>query len=116
MTTLLSFKGRTGRWAWWWSMLALAIAFVLLFQGIESTVGRTATWILYPPAFWIAAAVSVKRLHDRAHSAWALLWALLPILGVLWLLLQLALLPGTRGENQYGPDPLDRGLDYLVVQ
>ena len=91
-------------------MIGVGVLFVLLFAGLA------ATWILYPFAYWIAAVLSIKRLHDRAHSGWTLLWALIPILGVLWLAIQLALLPGTRGENQFGADPLAGGLDYLVVR
>ena len=50
---------------------------------------------------------SVTRLHDRDHSAWWLLWLLLPIIGWLVLLVQNGFLRGTPGANQYGP-PADR--------
>jgi uncharacterized membrane protein YhaH (DUF805 family) len=48
---------------------------------------------------------SVARLHDRGHSAWWLLWFLLPVVGVIVLLVQNAFLRGDGGPNRYGPAP-----------
>lgn len=52
-------------------------------------------------------AVSVKRAHDRNHSGWFVLIGLIPLVGALWLLIELGFLMGTEGDNQWGPDPLD---------
>jgi uncharacterized membrane protein YhaH (DUF805 family) len=79
---------------------------------------------------WSGLAVGVKRLHDRNKSGW---WILLFWLGPgilvswqtaapdlggglilviaagvlgLWAFVELGCLRGTRGPNQYGPDPL----------
>ena len=57
-----------------------------------------------------------KRLHDRGRSAWWLIVLLIPVLGPLWLAIELALRRGTPGENQYGADPLERHYDYLTVR
>ena len=46
----------------------------------------------------------VTRLHDRGHSAWWLLFILLPIAGPIVLLVQMCL-PGDGGSNGYGPPP-----------
>jgi uncharacterized membrane protein YhaH (DUF805 family) len=46
---------------------------------------------------------TVTRLHDRDHSAWWLLWVLLPLIGWLVLIVQTWFLPGTPGPNKYGP-------------
>jgi uncharacterized membrane protein YhaH (DUF805 family) len=45
----------------------------------------------------------VARLHDRGHSAWWLLWILLPLVGVIVLLVQNGFLRGDGGPNRYGP-------------
>jgi uncharacterized membrane protein YhaH (DUF805 family) len=73
--------------------------------------------------------VGIKRLHDRDKSGWwLLLFMLAPgalgMLGVaaggflqtlcmlaslgisIWMFVELGCLPGTRGPNQYGPDPI----------
>ena len=46
---------------------------------------------------------TVARLHDRGHSAWWLLWILLPVVGVLLLFVQNGFLRGDGGPNRYGP-------------
>jgi uncharacterized membrane protein YhaH (DUF805 family) len=47
----------------------------------------------------------VTRLHDRGHSAWWLLWGLLPLAGAIVLIVQAGFLRGDAGPNQYGPAP-----------
>lgn len=49
--------------------------------------------------FFPCLAVTVRRLHDMGLSAW---WALLAMLPVVYIVF--ALVPGTPGENKYGPD------------
>lgn len=49
-------------------------------------------------------AVSVRRLHDQDKSGWMILVGLIPLIGGIWLLI-LYFTEGTRGPNQYGPDP-----------
>ena len=48
---------------------------------------------------------TVTRLHDRGHSAWWLLLALVPVVGVLVLLVMTGFLRGHGGPNRYGPPP-----------
>ena len=48
---------------------------------------------------------TVTRLHDRGHSAWWLLWALLPVVGAILLFVQSGFLRGDGGPNRYGPVP-----------
>ncbi len=53
-------------------------------------------------------AVGVRRMHDQDKSGWWLLIAFIPIIG--WIvLLVFYLTDGTRGANQYGPDPKANG-------
>jgi uncharacterized membrane protein YhaH (DUF805 family) len=59
--------------------------------------------------------VLVKRLHDRGSGAASLLWLLLPVLGPLWLFINLGFRKGIDGDNQFGPDPLLVNVDYLKV-
>ncbi len=50
--------------------------------------------------------VMLKRCHDRNHSgAYIWLFALLPVLGPLWVLFECAFLKGTTGPNRFGPQP-----------
>ncbi|CCH90169.1 conserved membrane protein of unknown function [Modestobacter italicus] len=52
---------------------------------------------------------TVTRLHDRDHSAWWLLFGLIPLVGGILLLIQTGFLPGTEGPNSYGPPPAPVG-------
>ena len=115
MRKLLRFKGRIARATFWWTLVLAGAGFVVLFVFLDSILGRPATLALYPPFFWIAAAAAVKRMRDRGRSPAWLLAALVPVLGPLWLLLELGMLRGTPGENHYGPDPLELDTDYLTV-
>jgi uncharacterized membrane protein YhaH (DUF805 family) len=47
----------------------------------------------------------VTRLHDRDHSAWWLLWGLVPGLGTLVLLVTIGVLGSQPHPNTYGPPP-----------
>jgi uncharacterized membrane protein YhaH (DUF805 family) len=49
-------------------------------------------------------AVTVRRLHDTDRSGWTVLWALVPLLGALLLIL-FYVTEGTQGPNRFGPDP-----------
>lgn len=48
--------------------------------------------------------VLIKRSHDRGHSGLFLLLLLVPVLFV-WPMIELYLVAGTNGPNQYGPGP-----------
>lgn len=56
-----------------------------------------------------ALALLVRRLHDRDMSGWFILLNLIPYIGGIILLI-ITLLPGTAGENSYGPDPKEPDL------
>lgn len=55
---------------------------------------------------WPFAALSAKRWHDRDRSAWWLAVALVPVVGLLWLLIDNGFVRGTQGPNRFGPPPL----------
>jgi uncharacterized membrane protein YhaH (DUF805 family) len=114
-TAVFSFRSRIARVPFWWGCIGAWLGFAVLFVFLESSLGRASTWLLYPPLLWILASLLVRRLHDRGRSAPYLLWVLLPVLGPLWLLIDLGFRQGTPGDNQYGPDPLVVNVDYLRV-
>ena len=57
-------------------------------------------------SIYLALALYAKRWHDRDKSGWWSLIGLVPFIGAIWILVELGILEGTRGPNQYGPDPL----------
>jgi len=116
MKTFFSFNGRATRRAFWLTLLPASLLFALGFAAIEKTAGYGATWVLYPPFLWIVAAVGTRRLRDRGLAPAWFAAVLVPVLGPLWLGVELGLRRGSLGENRYGPDPRTAGLDYLTVR
>lgn len=106
----LSFQGRISRQPFWIGVLCLiAVGVViqliiasLFAEGTGATLGSLVSLALIYPSL----AVYAKRCHDRSKSAWWLLLLLIPLVGLIWLIVDLGILPGTPGPNQYGPDPL----------
>ena len=106
------FTGRSRRKEYWsFFLLCLASAVVLsLVDGILGMGGMIGG--VYGPLttlFLLALlvpsiAVGIRRLHDTDRSGWWILIALVPFVGGL-ILLVFYVLEGTRGPNQYGPDP-----------
>lgn len=112
---LFTFGGRIPRSTFWWTLAWLGLAFILLFVSMNKVMGYASTLILYPPFLWIAAAQATRRLRDRGKSPFWFVVALVPVIGVLWLFVELGLRRGSLGENQYGRDPLEGDHDYLTV-
>ena len=55
---------------------------------------------------WPSIATGVKRLHDRNQSGWLYLILLIPVVNIIFWLINMAILKGTTGANRFGPDPL----------
>ncbi|MBT4890615.1 MAG: DUF805 domain-containing protein [Rhodospirillales bacterium] len=56
---------------------------------------------------WASLAINFKRAHDRDRSGWFLLIGLIPLIGAIWLLVELGFLKGTQGTNRFGPEQSD---------
>jgi uncharacterized membrane protein YhaH (DUF805 family) len=52
--------------------------------------------------------VYIKRFHDRDKTGWWVLIGLIPLIGPLWLLIELGFLKGTDGANRFGPPVTDQ--------
>mgnify|MGYP001467272326 CR=1 FL=1 len=110
-----NFSGRARRKEYWMFALFQAIVMIVLMildnvlglgfdiggiplgYGVLYTIGALAHFI---PGL----AVVVRRLHDVGKSGWFYLIALIPFIGIIWLLV-LMCTDGDKGDNAYGPDP-----------
>ena len=72
---------------------------------IAPVVARAIPQVFGLLTLWSLLAVTVKRCHDRNRSGWLALIAVIPVIGWLWLLVDLFLLKGTAGRNDYGVSP-----------
>lgn len=105
------FSGRARRKEYW--MFALfnmifAVVAMILDNIFDLTVGELlygVFYFLYGLAVLIPGlAVTVRRLHDVGKSGWMILIALIPLIGIIWLLV-LMVTDSNPGENQYGENP-----------
>ena len=56
---------------------------------------------------WSFYSACVKRYHDHDKvGAWSLI-SLIPTIGSVWILIECGCLPGTEGDNKFGPAPKD---------
>jgi uncharacterized membrane protein YhaH (DUF805 family) len=108
---LFSFTGRVNRLPFW--LFQAALFALSLFAGMldasvfdpEAVSSTKILLILF--ALWPSLAVAAKRWHDTGRPAWWILVNLVPFAGPLYALFVTGFMPGTPGENLYGPDPLE---------
>lgn len=104
---LFSFSGRIPRTTFWrYGVLGLLLMSLMatLLLGIVGVEVRRAEVLANLLIAWPAAAISVKRWHDRDKSAGWLLINLVPVVGVIWSLVVNGFLRGTVGDNRFGED------------
>ena len=118
--TLFSFKGRITRLAFGISMIMTmvfaAMAAQLIGLGVASGHGSreellTTYYILVytlvmPVVCWVSISLQVKRWHDRGKPGKMVFINFIPVVGIIWALIELGCLRGTVGPNLYGPDPI----------
>jgi uncharacterized membrane protein YhaH (DUF805 family) len=129
------FTGRSRRMEYWmFSLFTLIISIVLVMLMFAGGIGMGTLAGTAPPPqelgamFYLGAgllaiftlgslvpaiAVTVRRFHDRDMSGWWLLGfvvlGMIPLVGFIASIAQIVLmaLPGTKGPNRFGEDPLD---------
>lgn len=115
---LFVFNGRIRRQKYWLmgmviglTSVALAVGVSLLSAVIAFPSGNLQTavvvsiamsWIGGIAVWWMNLAVCAKRWHDRGKSGWWSLLLLIPIIGWVWVLVELGFLKGDCGDNRYG--------------
>ena len=107
-----SIEGRINR-AKLWAGVGVMIAGSIIFGILDALLGtRLGSGIgvlgaIYSLAMiYPAIALYAKRWHDRDKSGWWTLIGLIPVIGFIWMLIELGILAGTAGSNRFGPDPL----------
>jgi uncharacterized membrane protein YhaH (DUF805 family) len=130
----LSFDGRIGRARFWFGA---GVGFAFFFAGLVCIGLIPYFGMLMALVFFLSAAsvfipIGIKRLHDRGKSGkWLLVFYALPVflewasgvsrtflpssllalaalMVLVWSVVELGLLRGSEGSNQYGPGPNGR--------
>ena len=124
MNLFFSLNGRIGRGKWWLASIIMTIVVMVLTFGLIAMMSDAFTanldpvtgmppigtlLLIYIPSIlsiWPSICISGKRYHDRNKSAWWLMIAFIPLIGAIWMLIELGFLRGTEGSNDYGEDPI----------
>ena len=115
MHLLFSFQGRIRRLHWWLAGISIGVVIGIVVsvllpmsgmaQGTPNPIFMALFGIIYLVDIYISLALGAKRCHDRDKSAWFLAIGLIPLIGAIWLLVELGFLDGTQGPNRFGPSP-----------
>ena len=102
-----SFHGRIPRAQWWLGSVLIILSQALLMTLVETAGGKVE---LVQGFIWLLTlvphlAINIKRCHDRDRSGWFILLTFIPLVN-LWYIVEVGFLPGTKGNNRFGPDPL----------
>ena len=126
---IATFRARASRSEFWWFHLFFALFLIagpLLIDAANSTLnldnntsGQSIKEIIFlipfTPLYFAHLSVIVRRLHDTNSSGWWFWIWFVPVIGVLTLIFLLCK-KGTRGDNDYGSDPLGEDLSETFVQ
>lgn len=127
-------KGRAQRSEYWWFFLAqqliiyimsVILNIIIIFFSLIDINNDDAELVVIIMAICIfilflamivpAITSAIRRLHDINFRGWWLLLSLIPFFGGIALLIMLAL-PGTKGDNIFGTDPLANKNDNFTDQ
>jgi uncharacterized membrane protein YhaH (DUF805 family) len=111
---IFDFSGRASRSEFWWFyltyiFLSFLVIFIIMFLAIMSdpNISDSAldsmSYIGYVTGIGTLGA-TVRRLHDRDISGWAILLFIIPLVNIY--LIVLLFLKGTEGKNKFGDYPL----------
>ena len=102
----LDFSGRINRKPFWIGMVILFLVNLVVSQVLGGLLLQLVVWVVF---IYPSIAVSVKRCHDRGKSGWWCLLYVIPLVGLVWAIVDLGILEGDEGDNNYGSNPLAGG-------
>lgn len=97
-TKYADFKGRASKSEYWWYVLFVVLASVVLTMINRSLSGLFSLATLVP-----SIAVAARRLHDTDKSGWLQLIAIIPVLG--WVAIIYLLIQEPKEPNRFGSAP-----------
>ncbi|WP_413111384.1 DUF805 domain-containing protein [Thaumasiovibrio sp. DFM-14] len=107
---LLSTQGRMPRKAYWIYSIPVMLVFMPTFFYLQqpggSLIGDGLSFVVMLFVWWASIALNIKRLHDRNKSGLWVLLTFVPVIGPVFVFVELGCLKGTVGPNRFGSDPL----------
>lgn len=119
MHFLFSPNGRFQRWHYWTVQLLVSTIYIpaqMVLKSINDptdpplpeTVIFTGFIVVLGGALllWCQVCAIIKRYHDRGKSGWWWLILFVPLIGVLWQIVECGFLGSEPKDNEYGPGPI----------
>ena len=96
-------EGRIGRQTWWIGVAILFVASLLL----GALLGHDGLIPFFVNMLILVAGIMlhIKRCHDRGKTGWWCLLLLIPVVGMIWAIIDLGVLEGEKGPNRFGSAP-----------
>lgn len=100
------FNGRASRSEyWWWTLFCFIVSVAINIIFIKAHTAESVVSSLWGLATLLPSlGLLFRRLHDTGRSGWNVLWALLPLVGAI-ILIVYCCQPSQPEENPYGPVP-----------
>lgn len=113
LTAFLLPRGRISR-SEWLTRVAIAALVCAAFGSLaNAAIGESGSGCIALLFIWISIALATQRLHDVGRPGGALIVAIVPVIGPLWVLGQLSR-RGVDHSNRFGAARASRA-DYLLV-
>ena len=99
------FTGRASRSEyWWWVLFTFIVGVIVGIVFGDGTAGTIISGLVSLALFLPGLGLGVRRLHDIGRSGWAILLALIPIVGAIILIIWF-IKDSDPTPNAYGPVP-----------
>lgn len=99
------FTGRASRSEyWWWVLFTFIVGVIVGIVFGDGTTGTIISGLVSLALFLPGLGLGVRRLHDIGRSGWAILLALIPIVGAIILIIWF-IKDSDPTPNAYGPVP-----------
>ncbi len=96
---LFSFDGRINRKTYWAFYIPVFILCTL--TGIGYKDWNALRFLVVLILLWPGIAIQIKRWHDRNKSGYWVFINFIPVIGAIWVTIELGFLPGTKGKNRF---------------
>ncbi|AMW33940.1 DUF805 domain-containing protein [Haematospirillum jordaniae] len=108
MSSLFSASGRRNRKSYLLFLLTLIFCYIvssILIFAVQDPLAMSLAIVLIVVTSISHCFVQAQRCRDFGWTGWSVLIGLIPFVGVIFAFAVL-FIPGTDGDNRYGPDPL----------
>ncbi len=116
-----TFSGRINRATFWTRAMPVLFTYGMITNVVAVIeINNTGYYgpfsiILSLIGLWPNLAVMVKRLHDRSRSGWFILIGLIPVVGPIWLLVEVWFLASKPEPNRFGEVPTNTATGSAVA-